>query len=290
MFLPIPQRAYSHCMKQLTATICLALLTGCAGIPATSSDSTGDGWSHANQLSFDGRTRSYSVYAPAAPESQGLMVVLHGARDTVENVISDTNLEVPAQENGLIVVVPAGIDNGWNDEDPPGGQLADDVGFIDALVTDIKAAHPSLPSDRVFAHGFSNGGGLATRLACESSEIRGVGVVGNYYMSIAATCPRPSGHSIPGWFGAGTDDQLVPVEAVREGMTSYAADLTDCQSIGPLEPIAQTDMPGDVLCKQLAGCDSARLCEYTGRGHEMLPGAFVAAWHFLSGAVQSQSN
>lgn len=269
----------------------VVLLAGCAGMTSSGpSHSTENAWSHANVLNFDGRTRSYSIYAPTAAEVQGLMVVLHGAGDTAENMISEMTLDVTAQENGLIVVVPAGINKGWNDEDPPGDELADDVGFIDALVTDIKAAHPSLPNDRVFAHGFSNGGGLATRLACESSEIRGIGVVGNYYMSIPASCPRPTGHSIPGWFGAGIEDQLVPVESVREGMASYAVDLTDCPSMGSLEPIELSDLPADVLCKQIAGCESARLCEYSGRGHELLPGSFLAAWRFLSEAIQHSTN
>lgn len=271
-------------MNALSSTRCLAIFIGCA---CTTTD---DAWSHQNNLSFDGRTRSYSIYVPAQGEIEGLMVVLHGSGQSVEHMISEIAVETTADQTGVIVVVPAGIDDGWNDEDPPGDELADDVGFIDALVTQLATEYSSLPSDHIFAHGFSNGGGLATRLACESTQIRGIGVVGNYYVPIAEDCPKPTGHSIPGWFGAGIEDELVPVESVREGMTSYTADLTDCSSTGPLETIDVADLSSDVVCKQVSGCDSARLCEYTDYGHELLPGSFEAAWQFLSEAVESRTN
>jgi predicted esterase len=271
-------------MNALSSTRCLALFIGCA---CTTTD---DAWSHENNLSFDGRTRTYSIYVPAQGEIEGLMVVLHGSGQSVEHMISEIAVETTADQTGVIVVVPAGIDDGWNDEDPPGDELADDVGFIDALVTELQTEYPSLPSDHIFAHGFSNGGGLATRLACESSQIRGIGVVGNYYVPISGDCPRPTGTPIPGWFGAGVEDELVQVDSVRETMASYATDLTDCPSPGSLETVEVAGLSSDVVCKQLSGCDSARLCEYADYGHEMLPGSFEAAWQFLSEAVESRTN
>ena len=225
------------------------------------------------------------MYAPPSVEPQGLVVVLHGGGDSVENMISEVAVEATADEHGLIVAIPAGVDNGWNDEDPPGGHLADDVGFIDALVTELKAVHSTLPSDKIFAHGFSNGGGLATRLACESSQIRGVGVIGNYYVSVGGACPRPTGGAVPGWFGAGIDDDLVRVEVVRDAMSDYVTDLMDCPTGGALEPVEVAGLASDVACKQVSGCDGARLCEFEDRGHEVLPGSLALAWRFLSEAV-----
>ena len=243
-------------------------------------------WTHNNRLAFDGRTRSFSLYLPTNGEPRGLVVVLHGSGQTVDNMIAQVAPEAAAESNGLIVVVPAGVGNGWNDEDPPGGALPNDVGFIDALVAQIKAAYPAIPTNKVFAHGFSNGGGLATRLACEGSQIRGIGVVGNYYVSVSSACQRARGYSIPGWFGAGVDDALVRVESVRAAMSNYTADLTSCSGVGSLEPVQVAGLMSDVACKQVSGCGLARLCEYTGRGHEMLPGSFDAAWQFLNGTVE----
>ena len=230
--------------------------------------------------------RTYSLYAPAGGDIRSLMVVLHASGQSVDQMISELSSESLAEENGLLLAIPEGIDGGWNDEDPPGAEFADDVGFIDALVTELKGIYPSLQASQVFAHGFSNGGGLATRLACESSHVRGVGVIGNYYMPLFEDCPRPTGSVVPGWFGAGLDDELVRVESVREGMAYYSADLTDCEGTGSLDPVEATGMGEGILCKKVSGCDLVRLCEYPDRGHEMLPGSLEAAWRFLSEAVE----
>jgi len=273
-------------MNKTIGIVFIALLAGCGNPPISSSGPFDLGWTHGNSLEFDERHRTYSVYVPSNSEVQGLVVVLHGAGQTVEHMISELAAEPAAEEHGLLIVVPAGVDNGWNDEDPPGDGLADDVGFIDSLVDEVTIRHPGLQSDHIFAHGFSNGGGLATRLACESTQIRGVGVVGNYYMPFFEGCPRPMGDPIPGWFGAGVDDELVTVGSVRQGMASYVADLTDCPNSEPLQPVEAADVPNDVICKQSPGCDLARLCEYDNRGHEMLPGSLSAAWNFLSAAIE----
>ncbi len=276
----------------------LCLLVACGDLssesPAPSSSaspSSSEGaWSHGNQLAFDGRTRTYSIYAPTTGQSLGLMVVLHGSGQRVDDIITALQVETSADERDLIIAVPAGIDEGWNDEDPPGGELADDVGFIDALVTELKALYPSLPAHKVFAHGFSNGGGLATRLACESTQVRGVGVVGNYYEGAFNACQSERESPVPGWFGIGVEDEVVPLASVRAAIPSYVTDLTTCSGTGSLETIAVEGLSDDVVCKQLPDCDQVRLCEYTNRGHELLPASLESAWRFLSEAVELEAN
>ena len=197
-------------MKAPLFIVCMALVTGCGDHSppgSTALNPTPGAWTHNNRLVFDGHTRSFSMYLPTNGEARGLMVVLHGSGQTVDNMIAQVAPEAPAESNGLIVVVPAGVGNGWNDEDPPGGALPNDVGFIDALVAQIKTTYPAIPINKVFAHGFSNGGGLATRLACEGSQIRGIG--GGHYYVLSSRRQRARGYSIPGWFGAGVDDALV---------------------------------------------------------------------------------
>ena len=268
-------------------------LSACARTPSSSSeslDSIGEDWVQGNSLTFDGGTRRYAMYAPTEGDIRGLVVVLHGAGQSVNHMISEIAVEAVADEKGFLVAVPEGVDGGWNDEDPPGGEYADDVGFIDALVAEVTTVYPDLPRSQIFAHGFSNGGGLATRLACESSQIRGVGVIGNYYVPVSDDCPRPVGHPVPGWFGAGLEDDLVRVESIRERIPSYVADLTDCPTTGSLQPVESADVPSDVVCKQVSDCELVRLCEYEDRGHEVLPGSVLAAWNFLSEAAASSAN
>ena len=267
-------------------------VVGCEQKPSPSSEpsySINAAWTDESLL-HDGRTRTYFQYAPSDGNPHGLVVVLHGSGEAVEYTISEIAIEDTADEHGILVVVPAGIDGGWNDEEPPDGDLADDVGFIDALVATAKNEYPSLLDDQFFAHGFSNGGGLATLLACESSKIRGVGVIGNYYYPSPGGCPRPTGHTVPGWFGVGLEDEIVPVESVRDTMSSYAEDLTDCSTSESLETIDSSDVPNGVVCKQLSDCPNARSCEYDDRGHEILPGSVLAAWNYLSARYGSTPN
>ena len=275
-------------VNQLFSIAVVVLLTGCAG-PPSPVESLPEGWGQFD-LSVDGRRRTYASYTPTDGDPRGLMVVLHGSGQSVGHMIGAVEAESVADERGVVVVVPAGTNGGWNDEDPPDGDQPDDVAFIDALVMDVTTAHPSIPPDHVFAHGFSNGGGLATRLACESRYIRGVGVVGNYYVPIGDECLRPVGHPVPGWFGAGGDDEVVPVEAVRERIPDYAVDLTECPTTGRLQPVASGDVPSGDVCMQMTDCAHVRLCEYRDRGHEVLPGSVLAAWSFLSESVQGLAN
>lgn len=271
-------------MKLCLYVLLLIVLMGCSEsdsdepIAAEDIDSR---WSLGNTLTHDGLSRTYALYVPTTGMPSGLVVALHGSGDSSEGMISLISAEGPADANAFIVAVPEGVNNGWNDEDPPGNGLADDVGFIDALVTQLKASYPSILDGKTFAYGFSNGGGLATRLACESEHIRGIGVIGNYFIATdcvqAGNTPR-----IPGWFGAGLDDELVPVSTVRESMSGFVSELTQCTSVGDLQTVEVPDSPSGVICRQFSNCDLGRLCEYENRGHEALPGSLVATWNFLS--------
>ena len=65
-----------------------------------------------------------------------------------------------------------------------GSGLADDVGFIDALVTALMTNYSGLPSQH-FSRMGSPTAEAWPRLACESQTIRGIGVVATI------TCPSP---------------------------------------------------------------------------------------------------
>ena len=128
----------------------------------------------------------------------------------------------------------AGIENSWNDEDPPGGELADDVGFIDALTIEIKAIFPEIPRRWSLHWVFQTAVAWPTRLACESNEIRGVGVMGNDYVA----GPMPAGDrgtpQGPAGLASALEDDVVSVNAVRDSIPNYLGDLTNCSPMGVL--------------------------------------------------------
>merc|ERR1712187_564399 len=112
--------------------------------------------------------------------SSGLVVNLHGWTDTAKDEQTTTgdqkcDLESGgfctfselALNKGFMVVYPQGKDNAWNAG--PGCCASDfsidDTCFINYVVERIKAYYTDLKN--IFATGFSNGGCMDWRLACE---------------------------------------------------------------------------------------------------------------------------
>lgn len=127
---------------------------------------------------FDGTTRKYIQYVPSiydGSESVPLVVALHGLGDTIEN-FSGVGFQFVADTANFIVVYPEALIDGltgstaWNSGAGTFGiypnENVDDVGFINALI-DTVSAHFNIDQNRVYATGFSMGGFMTNRLACE---------------------------------------------------------------------------------------------------------------------------
>jgi polyhydroxybutyrate depolymerase len=138
-------------------------------------------------LELNGVTRHALVYVPnslPANTPAPLVVFLHGNGIDMLYAIRGFGVREDAERAGFIAVFPNGtapamgccaFNNGapiWGDKQPP-----DDVAFIDRLL-DLVMSKYRVDSDRVFATGISNGGGMSSRLACElSHRLAGVAVV-----------------------------------------------------------------------------------------------------------------
>jgi polyhydroxybutyrate depolymerase len=71
-----------------------------------------------------------------------------------------------AETNGFIAAYPSGIAGTWN-TGLPGASTADDLGLIDTIATILEQQYTIDPL-RVYSCGFSAGGYMSYRLACES--------------------------------------------------------------------------------------------------------------------------
>lgn len=137
-----------------------------------------------------GIERSYTVVVPeflGTGELFPVLVAVHGAGGNAEQMAEYTGLNAIAQREGFIVVYPEGtmasdVDGefSWNAGvccGVPARTGVDDVAFIDTVIQDVVDTSSGDPQ-RVFVAGFSNGGMLANRLACESSQrLAGIAVV-----------------------------------------------------------------------------------------------------------------
>ncbi|HMT28137.1 MAG TPA: PHB depolymerase family esterase [Bacteroidia bacterium] len=149
-------------MKQLRLLVLLLFCTG----TLTQAQTNGS-------ITWDGITRDYIVYLPTSytPGSAlPLVFVLHGFTQTANTIMTVSDFNTVAEANNFIAVYPQGVNNGWNTNTGfPGGSTADDVGFIGALIDEMHTLY-TVDTNRVYSCGFSAGGYMSHRLACESSR------------------------------------------------------------------------------------------------------------------------
>jgi polyhydroxybutyrate depolymerase len=131
-------------------------------------------------INVDGRNRTYRLRIPPAAssgEQLPLMIVLHGFTQTAAQIEDAYAMNPVADTAGFYVVYPNGTNTflflqGWNAS--LGGGGVDDVAFIDALITELGNTS-NVDTSRVYATGFSNGGGMSVVLACAlSGRIKGI--------------------------------------------------------------------------------------------------------------------
>lgn len=217
-------------------------------------------------LPVDGVSRSYTLHLPPAAAGGAplpLVVVLHGGGADAASAIALTGFSAEADAEGFIVAYPNGTGRlkptaetagqfSWNAGDCCGAAMrqdADDVGFLRALVSTIERGH-AVDRHRVYAAGFSAGGMMAYRLACDAGDIfAGVAVVSGAILVSSCTPSRP----VSVIHIHGTGDEAVPFDGtakresyarakfppVRESVAFWAA-FDGCQS----QPVVRATVLG----------------------------------------------
>lgn len=137
-------------------------------------------------LIHDLRPRKYTLHLPKGSESKAklpLVVALHGAPGTAQNLEENSGLNEKADAAGFIVVYPEGTSAtpqdflNWNAGaccGYPWENKIDDIGFLRSLV-DRLAKEYKIDRRQVYATGFSKGGIMAHHLGCNASDVfRGI--------------------------------------------------------------------------------------------------------------------
>lgn len=129
-------------------------------------------------MQWEGRTRTYRIFVPAAytPGTDAPLVVgLHGGFGSGEQFRRDNGLNRALSARGVLGVFPDGVAGPisgvrtWNTGNCCAYSQAadvDDVGFIEALVAKVQRRYDVDPL-RIYALGHSNGAMLSYRLACD---------------------------------------------------------------------------------------------------------------------------
>ena len=146
-------------------------------------------------------TRSFYLHLPtgfSAAQHYPLLILLHGHHNNGASILGQTKMEAVADRYHFVLASPNGtgrfgrIGLTWNAGTCCGSAQAkhvDDIGFLTALVDTLSAV---LPIDRlrIAIAGFSAGGMLALRVACDRSSLAST------YINVQGTMPdttcRPS--------------------------------------------------------------------------------------------------
>ncbi len=173
-----------------------------------------------DSLSHDGLQRKYALYTPPGATGElPLVVVLHGGSGNATSVQGFTRMNLVADANDFHVLYPEGgattpiggfawADGRGTTADDAG---IDDVDFVNVLIDSIVASH-SVDTQRIYLTGFSNGGFLAQKIACEQNDkfaaISALGATQNIPLNNACA----PGRAIPMIMMHGTADSSVPNE------------------------------------------------------------------------------
>ena len=222
-------------------------------------------------LVVDGRERSYRVHLPPTLRAGApLLLVLHGAGGNGARIAAATGFDTVADARGWVVVYPDGtgekkpVPLTWNAGDCCGyavDEHVDDVAFLTAVLDDVEARYGTDPT-RAFATGFSNGGMMSYRLACDTGRIAAIAVVGASLVTDGCA-PR---RAVPALAVHGTDDVVVPLAGgaspygrILDGIDfrSYAASLAFWARAAGCDPAATSRRDGAVRTERHAGCRGA---------------------------------
>jgi polyhydroxybutyrate depolymerase len=166
-------------------------------------------------INIGGVIRNYRLYIPNAYEnsttSVPLLINIHGKTSSSSDHESYTNFKNLANTENFILVHPnstimQGVSQ-WNINNAENS--SQDVTFISELI-DYMIANYNINANRVYVVGFSNGGLMTSRLACEiSDKIAAIGTVeGGMNYNIYNECSPQ--HPMPYMNIHGTNDGPVP--------------------------------------------------------------------------------
>ncbi len=278
-------RFFRHCATLVAALLCVGSLGDPRAAAAPGGDSSGE-------LAFGGLPRTYRLHVPAGLEQPaGLVVNLHGAGQNGRTQADLTNYDRVADQLGLVVVYPDGIDQTW--ADGRGASAADrrgvdDVGFLTALVDRLARDYGVAPG-RVFATGISAGGFMANRLACDRADVFAAiaPVAGTLGSGVPCTPSQP----VAVLASHGTADPVVPFQGGTMNGSGGVSDIVaapalaarwravdGCQSAPTDDVLPATGDGTSVQRFTAVGCAAGTdvvLLEIEGGGHTWPSGSFA---------------
>jgi polyhydroxybutyrate depolymerase len=244
-------------------------------------------------ITVGGQARSYLLHVPASYDGDSavpLLVDFHGLFGSGQGERGSSGYAQLADREGFIVAYPDGVGAAWNI-----GvccSKADDEAFIRALVARIESEGCIDPA-RVYATGFSMGGGMSHYLACNASDVFAAVAPGAFDLLVEAEMPCQPERPISVVTFRGTSDPIVPYRGGESTPPNGGADGKKIHFEGTESTFARwarlNGCTGAPVAGDKAGCQTypqcrggveVTLCTKQGGGHEPADAAY--AWSRLT--------
>jgi poly(3-hydroxybutyrate) depolymerase len=232
-------------------------------------------------LTVNGQARLYGVSVPSGYNPNEALPVLfyfHGSGGTASVSRLEFPSSTPSSTTGerAIIIYGEGTGGsnakGWYDTKCGGN----DMTYFDQIYASIASSY-CVNLDRVYANGFSMGGGMSYDLGCcRGNKIRAIAPIGSAWTPTAVNPASSCTAKKPAMrISYGTKDYL-PVDDLR-GIHSYHRALLGCT--------ANTASIDPSPCKAYSGCPAStavQYCEFQDMTHGFPPNSPANNWKFLS--------
>ncbi|KAB2346023.1 alpha/beta hydrolase family esterase [Actinomadura rudentiformis] len=224
-----------------------------------------------------------------------LVLALHGGLSNMNGFRALTGFDKVSNDKGFLVAYPNGFMTTWNAGSCCGaaklGNIKD-VDFLSKLIDKLTGAGLA-DAKRVYVAGFSNGAGMAYRMACERPDkVAGIGVVEG-----ALVTPCEPGRPVSAMIFHGTADRSVPFNG------GGRRDFNDSRGFPPVSYAVDfwrktgrlPEMRRHVRAEGGAECSSTgkgtrgaevTFCKIVGGTHSWPAGASRTLWDFFSAHPQ----
>jgi|Transcript_2312 polyhydroxybutyrate depolymerase len=167
---------------------------------------------HTVQLSSGGKSRSFDIFVPEGLVEDTVnpaVFMWHGFGGSPTQVADFTHASTAAAKKRYFVIYPkgSGLLPGFNGAGCCPGVFNDDVTFFRNMVTWLES-NMCVDSNNIFSAGFSNGGFMSNRLACEASDLVKAIAVHSGSIGLNFECKPSKG--MPVLMIHGTADATVP--------------------------------------------------------------------------------
>lgn len=214
-------------------------------------------------IQVGGQSRTYILRVPGSYDGTKpvpLLLDFHALLTSASYQRDNSGTLEVAEREGFIVAYPQGIDNAWNiGPCCTRSRAVDDIGFAKAIVEQV-ASQGCIDRKRVYATGYSNGGGMAYTLACKAADTFAAIAPAAFDLiqEVACTPSRP----VSVFSARGRLDTIVPYNGGRSTPpTSYPLDpIHFLGAEGTFQKWAQINGCTGSPTRLNSSCDGYRNC------------------------------